>query len=358
MKNTFVGIDFSKLKFDAVLFHEPSNTFSPSQVFENSPSAFPEFVKWVLENTPSPASNILFCGEHTGFYSANLTTLLYNAGFDFWLVPGLQIKLTQGIKRTKTDPMDARKIAEFAHRYHDKAQLYQPKSITLEQLKDLLSYRDRLVENRKILSTSANEMKRVRNNPSTDYIYLESLELILSLTKCIRQCEQRIENLIKDDPSLRTNYQSLTSIIGIGLVNATLLLVATSNFTLFTDPRKFGCYCGVVPFEYKSGTSIHGRTRVSRLANIQIKTKLTLAAQNSIRNDPTMRTYYLRKISEGKNHWLVLNNVKNKLIHRMFALVRDGQTYNTDHQPTMSPTLRQIPTPNMQSTEKINRFQD
>jgi len=68
------------------------------------------------------------------------------------------------------------------------------------------------------------------------------------------------------------------------------------------------------------------------LANKHIKSKLTLAAQNTIRYDPELRDYYLRKRNEGKCHWLVLNNVKNKLIHRLFAVIRDQKMYEKDYQ--------------------------
>jgi transposase len=147
----------------------------------------------------------------------------------------------------------------------------------------------------------------------------------------VRDCEKRIEMLIKQDISLKITYKQVTSVVGIGLVNGALILVATANFTLFDNPRKFGCYCGVVPFEHSSGTSVRGKTRVSKMANKRIKTTLTLAARNSVRFDPELKEYYERKISEGKNSWLVLNNVKNKLIHRIFAVVRDGQMYEKQY---------------------------
>ena len=105
----------------------------------------------------------------------------------------------------------------------------------------------------------------------------------------IRNCEKLIESLIKQDISLSINYKLMNSVKGIGLVNAVLILVATANFTLFDDARKFGCYCGVVPFEYSSGTSVRGRTRVSHMANKKIKTALTQAAQNSVMYDPVLK---------------------------------------------------------------------
>jgi len=332
MKKVFIGIDFSKLKFDVAIFKVETNSIFSEKVFENDQSGYTKFLKWVRINTNCQKASILFCGEHTGYYSANLSAFLHKSGFNMWLVSGLQIKLSQGIKRAKTDRIDACKIADYAYRHQDKVILFQPAPKALEQIRELLSFRERLVETRKKLSISAKEMNRVKVNASCDFIYQDSLEHIKALSFSILTSEKRIEDLILGDKVLNTNYKLICSVVGIGIVNATLILVATSNFTLFPNPRKFGCYCGVVPFEYTSGSSIRGKKRVSKFANKNVKTKLTLAAQNSIRNDPEMRAYYLRKISEGKCHWLVLNNVKNKLIHRIYAVVRDGKMYDKQYQ--------------------------
>ena len=244
------------------------------------------------ENTRCQKSGLLFCGEHTGYYSGNLSVFLYESGYDMWLVSGLEMKLTQGLKRNKTDRVDACKIAEHAFRYQDKVVLFQPVSKALDEIRELLSYRERLVETRKVLTTSAREMKRVKENTSCDFIYHDSLKYIKTLNASVRECEKRIELLLKQDISLKTNYRLVSSVVGIGLVNAALILVATDNFTKFDNPRKFGCYCGVVPFEHSSGTSVRGKTRVSKMANRNLKTKLTLAAQNAVRFDPELKEYY------------------------------------------------------------------
>ena len=331
MKKVFIGIDFSKLKFDAAIYSVDTKAIMSTEVFNNEQSGYADFLQWVKENTRCQKSGILFCGEHTGYYSSSLSVFLYESGYDMWLVSGLEMKLTQGIKRNKTDRVDACKIAEHAYRYQDKVVLFQPVSKALEEIRELLSYRERLVETRKVLTTSAQEMKRVKDNASCDYIYQDSLEYIRSINTSVRDCEKRIEVLVKQDISLKTNYKLVSSVVGIGLVNAALILVATANFTLFVNPRKFGCYCGVVPFEHSSGSSVRGKTRVSKMANRHLKTKLTLAAQNAARFDPELKEYYQRKRSEGKNNWLVLNNVKNKLIHRIFAVLRYGQMYEKQY---------------------------
>lgn len=331
MKKVFIGIDFSKLKFDAAIYFSDTKEIVSSSEFENEPVGYKQLIKWIRKSIDCDKSQMLFCGEHTGYYSSNLSVFLHDSDYDLWLVSGLEIKLSQGIKREKTDKIDACHLAQYACRYEDKVKLFIPVSSTLEQIRDLLSYRERLVEFKKILLTSAGELKRVRKTDSGEYIYQESLTQIKELMIKIRNCEKLIERLIKQDTELSTNYKLMNSVKGIGLVNAVLILVATANFTLFDDARKFGCYCGVVPFEYRSGTSVRGRTRVSHMANKKIKTALTQAAQNSVMYDPVLKEYYQRKMAEGKNRYLALNNVRNKLIHRIFAVVRDGQKYDLNY---------------------------
>lgn len=331
MKKAFIGIDFSKLKFDVAVYLADAKEIVSTNIFENQPSGYQQLIAWLKEVLDFSKSDILFCGEHTGYYSSNLSVYLHESGYDLWLVSGLEIKLSQGIKRKKTDKADSCYIAQYACRFQDKVSLYQPMPAALEEVKDLLSYRERLVELRKILLTSARELKRVRVSKSSLYIYDESLAQVRELSKKIKGCEKQIEEIIKQDNTLETNYKLMNTVKGIGLVNAALILVTTGNFTLFTDPRKFGCYSGVVPFEHNSGTSVRGKTRVSHIANKKIKSLLTQAARNSVRYDPLLRDYYQRKVAEGKAKALVLNNVRNKLIHRIFAVVRSGEEYDLNY---------------------------
>ena len=331
MKKVFIGIDFSKLKFDVAIYLSDTKEIVSSNVFDNELPGYKQLIKWINKTIDCNKADVLFCGEHTGYYSSNLSVFLHESGYDLWLVSGLQIKLSQGIKREKTDKIDACHIAQYACRFEDKVVLFTPVSSTLEQLRDLLSYRDRLVEFKKILKTSAGELKRVRSSDSGQYICDESLNQIKQLSLKIRDCEKRIEALIKQDISLATNYKLMNTVKGIGMVNAVLILIATANFTLFLDPRKFGCYCGVVPFKHSSGTSVRGKTRVSQMANKKIKTALTQAARNSVMYDPLLKEYYQKKRSEGKTDALAINNVRNKLIHRIFAVVRSGQNYDLNY---------------------------
>lgn len=142
----------------------------------------------------------------------------------------------------------------------------------------------------------------------------------------IKQVETELIALLKADGSIWFNYQILLSIKGIGRVNAWMTIAYTENFTLFSDPRKYGVYAGVIPFGNRSGTSLKGKDRVSHIANKEIKSELNQAAKTAIQWDKEIKEYAERKL-KNKNYVLVLNNVKFKLILRMFSLVKRGEMY-------------------------------
>ena len=100
--------------------------------------------------------------------------------------------------------------------------------------------------------------------------------------------------------------------------------------------RRSDCHAGVAPFEYRSGTSVRGRTRVSQHARKRLKSLFHLAAMSAIRIKGELQDYYQRKVAEGKNKMLVLNAVRNKLIHRVCAVVRRGQKYDKIHTPALA----------------------
>lgn len=138
----------------------------------------------------------------------------------------------------------------------------------------------------------------------------------------IKETERKISEKMSGNASIAANYSLMQSIIGIGRINAAVIITVTDNFRKFDNPRKFACYCGVAPFEHTSGTSIRGKTRTSKLAAKDLKVLLTRAAITAMVHDPQIRTYYLRKVSEGKHKASVINAIRAKIIYRCFAVVK------------------------------------
>jgi len=331
-KSLFIGIDFSKKSFDVSVIHCNNLQAVDYQQFENSKEGCVSLLKWLKALTKQPYESWLFCGEHTGLYSLCLSEFLIKKGLFLWLENPLQIKQSSGIRREKNDRVDSREIAFYAYRFSDKARAYRLPETALKSLALLLSFRARLLSNKHTLVVSSAEIRRVISRDATArYIYEQSQKDIERINKEIKEAERRMLQAIESDESLQENYKLLSSIKGVALINTVAILIATQNFTRFENSRQFACYAGVAPFRKQSGTSIDKKAKVSHLADKRIKALLTQAVKSAIVHDANIRRYYLRKTAEGKNKWLVENNVKNKLIHRMFALVKSKQLYQIDY---------------------------
>lgn len=336
MKKVFIGIDFSKLKFDAV-FLEATNVDKPvHKEFTNDLSGCKSFICWAKSHTRSSKKDWLVCGEATGIYTRELTAFLNQSKIDIWIEDPKQIKRSLGMIRGKTDKVDAYRIALYAYRFKDKAQSSYVRSKALDQIKDLTAYGERLKRQKQALKVSANELKRVKNNDSiVDFIHQDSESKMLEIKKTLKNIEKKIKNLINQNAALFENYELISSVKGIGFKNTIMILILTGNFSGFTQASKFGCYCGVVPFEYSSGSSVSGTTRISELANKKMKAFLTQAANSAVRHDKNLKDYYNRKLQDGKDHALIINNVRNKLIHIIFGVIKNRKPYDPNWNNTI-----------------------
>ncbi len=122
----------------------------------------------------------------------------------------------------------------------------------------------------------------------------------------------------------------------LGKVTAAQLLVTTNEFKDISDPKKYACYAGVAPYSHESGL-FKGKARVSHLANKKVKTLLHLAALTAVRFSKDLKAFYERKVNgEKKNKMSVLNAVRNKLIHRVFACVNQNRKYEENYQRSLA----------------------
>lgn len=317
-----VGIDISKLTFD-VRIHKSQDY----KKFNNEPSEIKKFIKWVYKTSNFNKENIFFILEHTGLYSYQMSAQLTEDGVPFALVPGLQVKLSLGIKRGKDDKVDATDLALFAYRLRDEIKPYKLPSKELLTLKHLLSLRERIVKQRAGYKASLREQKRVLLRIENSVLLTSQERIIKSMTKQILAIEKEINDIIKSDELLSEQYKLIISIKGVGAQTAFHMIVYTDAFTKFATWRKFASYSGIAPFPHTSGTSVRGKTKVSNLANKKMKTLFDLCAKSAIQHNPEMVIYYNRRLKEGKTKMGTINIIRNKLLSRIFAVVERRAPY-------------------------------
>lgn len=319
-----IGADLSKRTID--LFCQLFNNYIR---IDNNLSGFKELFKWIKELQIKP-SELMIVMEHTGLYSFCFENFLHEHQLFFTKVNALAIKRSMGLVRGKSDKIDARRIAEYGYEKRSKLIVETPPSTEIQRLQLLHSTRERLVKQKASLLNVLKEYSNIGLSKH-DSIMQSQLRIIKSLEKEISKMEAEMNDIIKNNPSLQQSHQLLQSIKGVGKVLATATIIKTKNFTRFTNARKFACYCGTAPFENTSGSSIKGKTRVSHLADKQMKTLLDLSAKSAIQYDKELRAYYLKRVESGKSKMSTINIVRNKILYRMFAVIKRQTPFSENY---------------------------
>jgi transposase len=327
--NFFVGIDVSKdtLDFSVVTGGQEVSNFR----IGNSSQEIKAALKDIKKLKGFLLDKVLFCLEHTGLYNNHVTTVLHSISANIWVEQAIQIKRSSGLQRGKSDKVDAQRIAFFAFRNQDRVRLWKTPRVVIQQLKRLTGLRERLLIMVSQLKKPIEESKKFDSKAVYSIIKNSCLNSLKAIKADIKNVEKRIDEVIKTDHSLQHLFELVTSVGGIGSVIACDIILTTNEFKNINDPKKYACYSGVVPFEHTSGTSVRGRTRVSHLANKNSKRLLHLAAMSIIRCEGELKTYWTRKLQEGKHKMVVLNAIRNKLIQRVFAVVKRGTKYEKNY---------------------------
>jgi transposase len=328
----FLGIDISKKSFDAALTTDGKH-FHQVQV-ENLSKAIESFFK-NLKRQLTSFSNLIVCLEHTGIYCQPLLDYLVKHDIKVCVEPALQIKQSQGITRGKTDQVDATRIAVYAVKNRENLTFWRPQRHCIQKLKALLAVRERLVKTKVQLEVPVNECIDFIEPSIRKEVIKHCRKTVLSLKTEIKQIERVIESLINEDAKLTEQCALVTSVPGIGKITALNVIVSTNEFTKIRDAKKLACFAGVAPFEYRSGSSVRGKTRVSKMANMTLKRLFHLAAMSAIQCCDELKDFYHRKIAQGKNKMSVINAVRNKLISRIYACINNKRSYQKEYQTVL-----------------------
>lgn len=291
-----VGIDVSKNHLDIAVFHhlEKQESIQIKNTAQKLEAYFSNFIK------KYEVSQSLFCLEATGLYMNFLLTILVNQKANIWVENPVQIKRSLGLQRGKNDQVDAQRIAQYAYRFQDQVQLYQPPSQVIEKIQHLHQLRNKLVQTRKQLQTAFQEKQKFLAKEISQNLKEHTQPILEKLSTQITKIEKDLQRLIKEDEQLKTKLETLQSVTGVGPVTARAILIATKGFSKFKSARQFACYCGVAPFENSSG-KFKGKTKVSKMANKKLKALLHICALSAIRVEGELKEYYHRKVKQTKN---------------------------------------------------------
>ncbi|SHG44353.1 Transposase [Fodinibius roseus] len=270
---------------------------------------------------------MIVCVEHTGPYGLLRAAMLEETGVRYVMVAAAQVQRSLGIRRGKSDPIDARRLAEYLWRFRDRLQPSRLPLKALLELRGWLLWREKLIKMRtgltngikaNILTSQIADLGEINDQMQAQHDRLtEQLTLV----------DRKIRGLLRRYNNMEGQYELLISIPGIGSVIAGWLLVYTEGFTRFANARQLACFVGSAPFPNQSG-NIKNPDRVSEWRCVRLKTLLLNSVHSAIQYDPELRVYYQRKCGEGKHPQSVKNAVVCKLLYRVFAVINRGTPYS------------------------------
>ena len=327
MKKIFVGIDISKEKLNVCLMRDMDIIHEDE--FENTVKGVQKWLRQMVKTTGCCMNEVMLCAEFTGRYIYPLTVACHDEDAFLWMEDPTRIKNSLGLTRGKSDPIDARRIAEYAARYQDKAVAYELPEKELASLRILMTDREQVLSDRQKYAAQLNDQKRFMSDE--DYALQCKIwkSIIKELQKQLDNIDKKVDELVAANKRVSHQMELLKSVDGVGKRVAIAMIVCTDAFTRFDNARQFNCYAGMAPFTYTSGKSIQSKAKVSQRANKHIKSLLHMAALSVATRMKTgeYAEYYMRRCSEGKHPLCVLNIIRAKIVSRMFAVIKRDKEY-------------------------------
>ena len=243
-KEIFIGIDVSKETLDVVVYGRKNHI----RVTNNS-QGLKLLLAWLKELNIS-LEECWFIFEYTGGYEYRLVQFCGSKGITFTRIAGLEIKKSLGMQRGKNDKIDAKRIAQYGYEKRERIRPQDPSSAAITRLKAMLTQRRAFVKDKKANEHRLNELQAMMDLKKNDPLIKYYRQAATFAEKMLIKIESQIHKLIKKEEALLNNFKFITSITGIGNVNAWTTIAYTENFTRFSNGRKFGSYCGVVPYDH------------------------------------------------------------------------------------------------------------
>lgn len=315
-----IGIDVSKKKFDvALLIGDRFWTKS----YENKQSGFESLHAWIQGKNISPH----LCMESTGIYSHALANFLFERQYTVSMVNPARIKGfgKSELIRNKTDEADAKLIARFCLAM--KPNVWKPEPQWQTELKQWVHQRDSLVQ--------LERMERNRLESAVPSVQKAIKQHLRSIVAQIEQANEYIEALIRNQPELQRNAELLDSIPGLGKVSIAAILANIGQIDRFSSPKKLSAFIGLNPCQRQSGTSVRGRTKLSKIGNSQFRKSLYMPALVAIRYNPILKRFYQDLLKRGKAKMVAIGAVMRRLVHIVYGVLKHQTPFSTDCLPTV-----------------------
>jgi transposase len=311
----YVGIDISKLTIDVDLY-----PISAPRRFANNEEGREEAREWLQPQSPA-----LIVMEATGGLESPVAALLALSGLPVAVINPRQARdFAKAIGMlAKTDAVDALVLARFAQAIRPPVR--ELKSEEVQGLEAVITRRRQIVE---MITAERNRL------------YSASPRIAKQIEQHIDWLEQRLDeanddlqDLIKKSPIWQNKYDLLTSVPGIGRVVACTLLAELPELGLL-DRRQISALVGVCPFSRDSGS--HRGKRMIWGGRSSVRAALYMAALCATRFNPTIKKFYQRLITAGKQKKVAIVGCMRKLLTCINAMIKSNSCWNAAKMPELT----------------------
>jgi transposase len=317
MTEPALGLDIAKLKFNACLIKEGGTL--KHKVFPNTETGFEPLGEGLLRQG---VERVDACLEATGTDGEARSLLLHEAGHSVSVINPAALKALAGsrLARTKTDRVEAELIAHCCLSQAPPA--WTPLPAAVRERQALVRRLESLLEMRTMAEN------RLESGIIVDAVR-ESVEALLHhLNTQIKRTETLIREHIKSHPTWKRQSQLLDSIPGIAEMTAALLLSEITDLKQYASERQVAAYAGLVPRERQSGTSLRGRTRLSKIGNAKLRRALYFPAITALRCSPFLQAWAKGLRERGKSQMRVSGAVRRKLVHLAYGVLKHGKEFD------------------------------
>lgn len=351
MEKRSVGIDISKDTFTACVCSKASGgelEFSSIGHFKNEKQGFNQLVRWVRK-AEKDLSGVNFLMEATGVYYEKLAYHLDKLGIEVNVVlPNTSKHYFGSLNiKTKTDELDAKVLSRMAvERKHHRWQA--PPPVYLE-LRNLTRYYVQLQEEKTVFTNIKHSKEH--SAESLAMVMKMNKQMIAHLDKQLSVLKAEIERVCKTNDELWSKIEKLLTIKGVGLLTIATILAETLGFSQTNSAKQLASYAGYDVVQRESGTSIKGKTRISKKGNRYIRNALYFPAMVSCRYNSILKQNYLRVIQRKSSKMIGQVAIQRKLLLLIYSLWKNDTTFDPDYKNSSSYQLAEATQDN--STEKF-----
>jgi len=318
-----IGIDVSKEKIDCAWLRDIATGKVKTKVLKNRPDGFNALFDWAVRNTKQPIEAIHFVMEATGIYHEALAYALHDAGATVAVVNPAHIRdyaKSRGA-RSKTDKKDSIIIAHYGATQQPAAWCPEPREI--RHLKALIVRHDSI---EKDLQRETNRLEKAEITHVSPEVITSIDNMIKELGKEKARIKQLIDDHIDQHPKLKQDRTLLESIPGVGVV-ISQQMIALVRSRSFSTAKQCSAFIGLNPVIRESGSSVRGRSHMSKKGNARIRAKLYMAAVVATRYNPDIKRQYDRLLKNGKTKMAALGAAMRKLVQICFGVLKHQCRY-------------------------------